>query len=608
MALAIARDLDMLGCKQNNERRQNGLEGHIVTMFLRYHHKCLSWSTTLTAKKFLRKFLQSYQTRNSSSSNSKPYFITTPIFYVNAAPHLGHLYCCLLADASARWQTLKGRPSFFTTGTDEHGLKIQQAAASCHQLPGEFCDAVSKQFKFLFDTADIKYDSFQRTTDERHIKAVTAFWRRLEKAGHIYQGSYAGWYSVSDEAFLTDEDVEEKTLSDGKTKKVSRESGHVVIWTEEKNYMFKLSDFQQDLLHWLNSHPIYPTQLESQVRHMVQTLPDLSVTRDRERLAWGIPVPGDDSQTIYVWLDALINYISALGYPHRDISPWPPDCQIIGKDILRFHAVYWPAFLIAAGLEPPPKLVVHSHWLADNVKMSKSLGNVVDPVDKMGQFGVDGFRYFLLKEGSLSSDCSYSDKRVAERINTDLANTLGNLLGRCTAPSVNRTQGLPSLSEEGLFEFLSQEEREAHHTLYNLPEQVDHLIEQFQFPKALDLVMSKLHWANAFVQTHEPWVLSKIVASGTMAEGRHDKRSQQEYEIQAAQAHLDIVLHVAMETLRVSGIILQAVVPDLSARLLTRLGISESERTYRHAQMPCTEGHRGLGEKIVLYKKVDAGS
>lgn len=532
-------------------------------------------------------------------STSEPYFITTPIFYVNAAPHLGHLYCCLLADASARWHHLKGRPSIFTTGTDEHGLKIQQTAAAWNQPPQTFCDKVSQQFKSLFDTANIDYDVFLRTTNEQHIEAVQAFWKRLENAGHIYQGSYSGWYSVSDEAFLTHEDVEERTLVDGSIKMVSKESGHTVIWTEEKNYMFKLSNFQQDLLYWLNTHPILPSQLEPQVRHMVQTLPDLSVTRDRERLTWGIPVPGDDTQTIYVWLDALINYISALGYPHRDISPWPPDCQIVGKDILRFHAVYWPAFLVAAGLEPPPKLVVHSHWLADNVKMSKSLGNVVDPMEKMRQFGVDGFRYFLLKEGSLNSDCSYNDRRVVERINTDLANTLGNLLGRSTAPSVNRAQELPPLSEEGMFEFLTQDEREKHQSLYSLPEQVDHLLEQFQFPKALDLVVSQLHWANAFVQTHEPWLLSKAIASG---QGKDDT------ETQAAQIHLDTVLHVAMETLRVSGIILQAAVPNLSDRLLTRLGIPPAERMLSHAMEPCKDGHKGLGAKIVLYNKVNLAS
>ncbi|GFR94307.1 methionine--tRNA ligase, mitochondrial [Elysia marginata] len=573
-------------------------------MFLRsYPRKHFRWPATLTVKKFLRRvFLQSHQTR--TYSNSDPYFITTPIFYVNAAPHLGHLYCCLLADASARWQQLKGRSTFFTTGTDEHGLKIQQAAAANNQVPSAFCDEVSQHFKTLFDSANIKYDAFQRTTDQKHVEAVQAFWKRLESAGHIYQGSYAGWYSVPDEAFLTNEDVEEKILADGSTKLVSKESGHAVIWTEEKNYMFKLSDFQQDLLYWLNSHPIQPTQLEPQVRHMVQTLPDLSVTRDRERLSWGIPVPGDPSQTIYVWLDALINYISALGYPHRDISPWPPDCQIVGKDILRFHAVYWPAFLIAAGLEPPPKLVVHSHWLVDNVKMSKSLGNVVDPQDKMREFGVDGFRYFLLKEGSLSSDCSYSDRRLAERINTDLANTLGNLLGRSTAPSVNRIQGLPPMSEEGLFEFMTQEEREIHQTLYCLPDRVDHLIQQFHFSKALDLVMSQLHWGNAFVQAHEPWVLSKAVASGQST----GDNSQGNEEAQAAQIHLDTVLHVAMEMLRVSGIILQAVVPDLSDRLLTRLGVPKAQRTFSHAQKPCTEGHKGLGDKIVLYKKVNIAS
>uniref|UniRef100_A0A2C9LPB3 Methionine--tRNA ligase, mitochondrial n=1 Tax=Biomphalaria glabrata TaxID=6526 RepID=A0A2C9LPB3_BIOGL len=191
----------------------------------------------------------------------------------------------------------------------------------------------------------------------------------LHEKGHIYKGSYSGWYSVSDEAFLTDADVEEKTLSDGSVVKISKASGHVVTWTEEQNYLFKLTDLQADLIHWLNtSKPIFPQRFEPAVRNMLQHLPDLSLTRDRSRLPWGIPVPGDDTQTIYVWLDALVNYLTVTGYPNSKCSQWPPTYQIIGKDILKFHAVYWPAFLIAAGLEPPPKLVVHSHWLVDNVK------------------------------------------------------------------------------------------------------------------------------------------------------------------------------------------------------------------------------------------------
>ncbi|BFZ06033.1 hypothetical protein BsWGS_09072 [Bradybaena similaris] len=519
----------------------------------------------------------------STSACSKPYFVTTPIFYVNAAPHIGHLYSCLLGDASTRWRRVKGETTLFATGTDEHGLKVQQAAASANLEPQVFCDKVSRKFQSTFDAAGIQYDTFMRTTDPAHRTAVHAFWNKLVEAGHIYHGSYAGWYSVPDEAFLSEDDTEDRTLADGSTVKVSKESGHPVSWTEEKNYMFRLSEFQQELLYWLNSSPIHPIQFEQIVRRDIQNLTDLSVTRDRHRLPWGIAVPGDETQTIYVWLDALVNYLTASGYPNTKV--WPPDCQIIGKDILRFHAVYWPAFLIAAGLEPPSKLIVHSHWLVDNVKMSKSLGNVVDPMEKISEFSLDGLRYFMLREGSLDSDGSYSEKRVIERVNCDLANTLGNLLGRCTAPAVNKEQQLPPLVEDNLFEFLSPQDREAHKSLYALPDSVDHLYQDYHFTKAMDLVMSQLHWANAFVQLHKPWELSKFNSPSDSAQ-------------------LLTVLHVAMETLRVCGILLQPIVPDLSDRLLTRLGVPVYERQYSDAQRPATSGYQLLGDKIVLQKKV----
>lgn len=518
---------------------------------------------------------------------SKMYSITTPIYYVNAAPHIGHLYSCLLADASARWHKIKGSKTFFTTGTDEHGLKIQRAAAASKLDPKTFCDQVSHKFKSVFDTADISYNRFIRTTEADHHEAVIAFWNRLKERGHIYKGSYSGWYSVSDEAFLSEGDVEDKCLPDGSTIKVSKASGHVVTWSEENNYLFKLSDLQQNLLHWLNSQkPIFPQQFESSVRQMLQFLPDLSLTRDRIRLSWGIPVPGDESQTIYVWLDALVNYLTVTGYPKAGWFPWPPDCQIIGKDILRFHAIYWPAFLIAAGFDPPKRLVVHSHWLVDNVKMSKSLGNVIDPMCKMAAMGVDGLRYFLLKEGSLDSDCSYSDKRLAEKINSDLANTMGNLLGRLTADSVNKRQEFPALNEDDLFEFCSAEERDMHKALYQLPGKADQLYTEFHFSRALDEIMGHLHWANALVQNHSPWQLCK-------------SEEPQDH------AHLLLTLHIAMETLRVCGILLQPVIPNLSDKLLTRLGVPSTERNFENSLIAAINGFQSLGQKIILQKKVD---
>ncbi|XP_059164169.1 methionine--tRNA ligase, mitochondrial-like [Physella acuta] len=516
---------------------------------------------------------------------SSPFFVTTPIFYVNAAPHIGHLYTCLLADVVTRWNKLKGNPTFFSTGTDEHGLKIQQAAATQKLEPEEFTSQIAKQFINMFDAAGLQYDRFIRTSEQAHIEAVQAFWTRLYERGHIYPSSYAGWYSVSDEAFLSDLDVEDKSLPDGSTVKISKASGHPVTWFEENNYMFRLSEFQQALTLWLNSCSIVPHHFEPIVRHMIQSLPDLSVTRDRSRVPWGIPVPNDDTQTIYVWLDALVNYLTVTGYPNTNWGPWPPSCQIIGKDILKFHAVYWPAFLIAAGYKPPEKLVVHSHWLVDNVKMSKSLGNVIDPVDKMQIFGVDGLRFFLLKEGSIESDSSYSEKRMVERLNTDLANTLGNLLGRLTAPSVNKTQSFVALNPDHMFEFLTVEEREFFKSTYDLAEQVDFLYRDLNLGKCISLIFSHLHWANTLVQGHQPWQLSQSTDP-------------------ADTAHLHVVLHVAMETLRVCGILLQPIIPSITQKLLNRLGVPENERSYSNACTPALSGYKKLGPKEILQKKI----
>ncbi|PVD19061.1 hypothetical protein C0Q70_21620 [Pomacea canaliculata] len=516
-----------------------------------------------------------------------PYLITTPIFYVNAAPHIGHLYTVMLADAACRWQRLKGQQVLFSVGTDEHGLKIQQAAESHNTSPQLYCDRVSAMFKDLFEKGNITYNEFIRTTENRHFEAVQTFWEILQNRGYIYKGQYEGWYSISDEAFLTDEEVQDTTSHDGKVQKVAVSSGQPVTWMKEENYIFRLSAFNQQLTSWLDAKVIQPAQFEPLVRSWVENLPDLSVSRQRQRLSWGIPVPGDSSQTIYVWLDALINYLTVAGYPSKfQHAYWPPACQVIGKDILRFHAVYWPAFLFAAGLSPPSKILCHSHWLVDGHKMSKSRGNVVDPMDRLERYTADGLRYFLLKEGAYTSDGNYSDARVVERINSDLVNSIGNLLNRVTAPSVNKQQYFPALDDiTDLSKFLSQEDVEKYHSLAELADQISLLYDDYAFSRALDKLLTHIYWANGLVQAHAPWVLAKS----------SDAESQR---------HLKTILHVAMETLRICGILLQPVIPVLSDRMLTRLGVSQTDRGIadcKQNSLPIL-----LGSQVLLLNRISA--
>ncbi|XP_037077988.1 methionine--tRNA ligase, mitochondrial-like [Pollicipes pollicipes] len=378
------------------------------------------------------------------------YFVTTPIFYVNAAPHLGHVYSAVLADAAARYAALRrGRGALLSTGTDEHGQKVRQAAAAAGLPPATLCQRVSLQFRRAFEAADVQYARYVRTTDPDHAHAVQHFWRLLDSRGYIQKGSYTGWYSVPDESFLTPSQVTEE-VRDGKKVAISSESGHVVTWAEEENYVFPMSRMRDDLRHWVRNHlDVRPAKFGRLLESWLEAdLPDLSVSRPVSRLDWGVPVPGDDQQVVYVWLDALVNYLTASGYPGQ-LERWPPDCQVIGKDILKFHGVYWPALLLAAGLAPPRLLLCHSHWTVDGVKMSKSLGNVVSADEALRTYTADGLRYFLLREGVPHSDGNFSRKKAANLLNAELADTLGNLLGRCAAAAVN----LPAAVGEAYDEF-----------------------------------------------------------------------------------------------------------------------------------------------------------
>ncbi|KAG0255502.1 methionyl-tRNA synthetase, partial [Actinomortierella ambigua] len=399
-----------------------------------------------------------------------PIYITTPIFYVNAGksesntiggevPHIGHLHSAVLADTLKRFHEMKGRKVMLSTGTDEHGLKIQQAASAAGVSEIELCNNVSQRFKELFDAANISYTTYIRTTEPRHIEAAKMLWNALLKNGYIYKGKHEGWYSVSDEAFYASTQVEElMNEKTGAKYHVSIETGKQVEWATEENYMFRLSQFAEKLNEWIEQNPnaIQPPSRKMEVQEWIRAgLSDLSISRPKSRLTWGVTVPGDDSHVMYVWLDALTNYLTVTGYPWKDTSEksileagWPAAVQIVGKDILRFHAVYWPAFLMGAGLAPPRQVVAHAHWIMNNMKMSKSIGNVVDPFDAMREYGTDTIRFYLMNDGGLADDANYSSELIQGRYKKLLAGQLGNLLSRSTSQALNPTQRLPTQPEK----------------------------------------------------------------------------------------------------------------------------------------------------------------
>lgn len=536
-------------------------------------------------------------------------FFTTPIFYVNAAPHIGHLYSALLADALCRHRRLRvpgAAATRFSTGTDEHGLKIQQAAAAAGLAPTELCDRVSAQFQQLFRAAGISSTDFIRTTEARHRIAVQHFWGLLEARGLLYKGLYEGWYCASEECFLPEAKVTRQPSSSGGSCPVSLESGHPVSWTKEENYIFRLSQFREPLQRWLRGDPqaITPEPFHRAVlQWLEEELPDLSVSRKSSHLHWGIPVPGDDSQTIYVWLDALVNYLTVIGYPNAEFkSWWPTTSHIIGKDILKFHAIYWPALLLGAGMSPPHRIYVHSHWTVCGQKMSKSLGNVVDPRTCLDRYTVDGFRYFLLRQGVPNWDCDYYDEKVVKLLDSELADALGGLLNRCTAQRINPSGTYPVFctacfpSEAGLVGPSVRAQAEDYalvNAVAALPRQVADHYENFQIYKALEAVSSCVRQTNGFVQRHAPWKLS--------------------WESPVDAPWLGTVLHVALECLRVFGTLLQPVTPSLADKLLSRLGVSATERGLgelcflpRFYGHPCPFEGRRLGpETGLLFPRLD---
>ncbi|MBL24345.1 MAG: methionine--tRNA ligase [Rhodospirillaceae bacterium] len=482
------------------------------------------------------------------------YYVTTPIYYVNDAPHIGHAYTTLACDVLARFNRLDGRDVRFLTGTDEHGQKVEKAAEAAGIDPQKFTDEVSANFRKLAEAMNFSFDDFIRTTEERHRVSTQALWRMLIDAGEIYSDSYAGWYAVRDEAFYAEAELEEGP--DG-TKLAP--SGAEVEWVEEPSYFFRLSAWQEPLLAFYEANPdfILPPSRRNEVVSFVKGgLKDLSISRTT--FNWGIPVPGDDDHIMYVWLDALTNYITAAGFPDSDCETyqtyWPATLHMVGKDILRFHAVYWPAFLLAAGLEPPKRVFAHGWWTNEGQKISKSLGNVIDPFELVEKYGLDPVRFFMLREVPFGNDGDFSHQAMVGRLNGDLANDLGNLCQRVLSMIAKNCD--KQVPEHGAFE-------EADNALLEkatamLPAVRDRLDRQ-SFHNALTDIWQVVGEANRYVDAMAPWALRKEDPD-----------------------RMATVLYVLAETIRRLGLIVQPFMPDAAAAILDLLAIEADKREFRH--------------------------
>ena len=476
------------------------------------------------------------------------FYITTPIYYPSAKPHMGHAYSSIVADFFARLKRIQGHKVFFLTGTDEHGQKIQRAAEKSNKDPLKFCDEISKTFRNLSSLLNLSNDDFIRTTEKRHASAVTNLWNILEKKEEIYLSKYSGWYSVSDEAFYNEDEIEDL---DGK--KISKSSGSPVEWVEEESYFFKLSKWQEPLLKFYSENPkfILPESRRNEVISFVKSgLKDLSVSR--KSFSWGIKVPSNKDHVIYVWLDALTNYLSALNYPketeklYKDF--WPANIHIIGKDILRFHAVYWPAFLLAAGIKPPQRVYGHGWILSGDEKMSKSKGNILDPIEIIDIYGLDALRYYLLKEVSFGNDGNISKEKLESCINSDLANNYGNLCQRVIL-FCEKNLGL-KVPEK--YNFTKEDLK----ILNDIKENIGNIEKQINDQNInyyVEYVVNQLFKANKYFNDQAPWT-------------KKDDNLR-----------LNTIVFVSLELIRKISILLYPIIPNTALKVLNIFSMKEKD-------------------------------
>lgn len=487
----------------------------------------------------------------------RPYYVTTAITYPNGDPHIGHAYEYIATDAIARFKRLDGFDVRFLTGTDEHGLKMVETAAAEGIGTAELARRNSDVFQRLQERLNISFDRFIRTTDPDHHEASKAIWRRMAAAGDIYLDTYSGWYSVRDERFFVES---ETRLRDDGTR-VAVETGAPVTWTEEQTYFFRLSAYADKLLAHYEANPdfIAPEVRRNEVVSFVAGgLRDLSISRTS--FDWGVQVPEHPDHVMYVWVDALTNYLTGVGYPDTDSEMfrryWPADLHMIGKDIIRFHTVYWPAFLMSAGIELPRRVFAHGFLLNRGEKMSKSVGNVVDPVALIEEFGVDQVRYFLLREVPFGQDGSFSEEAIITRINTDLANELGNLAQRSLSMIAKNLGGV--LPEPGEF---TAADTELLATADGLLERLRASFESQAMHLALEAIWLMLGEANRYFSAQQPWVLRKS-------------------ESEADQQRFRTVLYVTCEAVRIAALLVQPVMPESAGTLLDLLGQAQDQRTF----------------------------
>jgi methionyl-tRNA synthetase len=482
---------------------------------------------------------------------AEPYYITTAIHYPNGKPHIGHAYETVAADVAARFQRLRGREVRFQTGTDEHGLKMAQKARELGITPRQLADEMSSHFRALFDRLNVSYDRFFRTTEDAHHRASQAIWQAMEANGDLYLDRYEGWYSVRDEAYY-----DESELVAGEGSEKLSPQGTPVEWTVEESWFFRLSKYQEPLLALYRDNPefVRPASRMNEVRSFVEGgLRNLSISRTS--FDWGVKVPGADEHVMYVWVDALTNYLTGLGYPDEteDFAKfWPANVHLIGKDIVRFHAVYWPAFLMSAGIALPKEVFAHGFLLNRGQKESKSLGNVTDPHELADRFGVDALRYFLLREFTFGQDGSYSVEAIVNRANSELANSFGNL--------AQRTLSMIAKNLDGALErFETTEVDDALHARVAIAcrTELPREFEALNFSVGIEAWLRAVYACNQYVDEQAPWALKKT----------DPERMKQ-------------VLHTLFMAIRDLTIAIQPVIPTKAAALLDQLGVLEHERDY----------------------------
>ncbi len=506
---------------------------------------------------------------------NKNYYITTPIYYPSAKPHMGHAYSSIIADFFARFKKIDGFNVYFLTGTDEHGLKIQRSAEKLNKDPKSFCDEISKTFEDLTKTLNLSNTDFIRTTEDRHKVSVQNLWNILEKNKQIFLSKYSGWYSVSDEAFYNEDEVEEK---DGL--KIAKSSGSAVEWVEEESFFFKLSEWEKPLLEFYekNKNFILPESRRNEVISFVKSgLKDLSVSR--KTFSWGVKVPSDENHVVYVWLDALTNYLSSLKYPdennelYKDF--WPADLHIIGKDILRFHAIYWPAFLLAAKIEPPKRVYGHGWILSGDEKMSKSKGNILDPLEIINVYGLDPLRYYLLKEVSFGNDGNISEEKLENCINSDLANNFGNLCQRVLSFA---EKNCSSLIPDHKF---TDEDLEILKPLNNL-EEIRSFIDNQDINQYMSFIVDRLFSANKYFNDQEPWK-------------KKDDRLR-----------LNTIVYTALELIRKITILLYPVMPETSVKVINVFNETENSIDFKSIDNnEILKKDLKINKLDILFKKIE---